>query len=291
MRTLSLLAVSAVAGVAVLIAAPTPVQSFSSGAPPNFAGNALQANGTPQTCAVSGCHATFDLNSGTGGVSIEAPSTAVPGQPVRVTVTVDNQTQAAPGATRRQGFQATVRDPQDPTGDLIGALALSDPSNTRFAQGNQGFVTHTSGGTSQTSWEFEWTPDGSVATARIFVAGNAANGVGSSGDHIYTATADVTIASTAGEGDLEVAFEVAPPRPHPARVGTPSVVEVVLDEPGRLSARVVDGLGRTVRVLEDGARGAGTATLALPTDVPPGTYFVVVEGPGGQRTQPFVVVR
>ncbi|MGB3542562.1 choice-of-anchor V domain-containing protein [Rubrivirga sp.] len=286
MRTLPLLVLSTVAAVGFLIATPAPVQGFSGGAPPNFAGNIDQANGTPRTCGVNGCHATFDLNSGPGSVSISAPSTVAPGDTVRVTVTIDNQTGS------RQGFEATVRDPADPAADVPGTLAIVDPSNTQFAQGNTGYVTHTSGGTSETEWQFDWTPDGSVGTARVYVAGNASNGNGaSSGDRIYTATADITIASTAGEGRPQLAFHVDTPRPHPVRVGAPSVLEVDLEEPGTLNVRLVDGLGRTVRDVASGDRPAGSLSLSLPTDVPPGTYFVVVQGPGGQRTQPLVVVR
>lgn len=291
-RTLPLLVVSAVAAVAFLVLTPAPAQSFSGGAPPNFAGNINLADGTPRTCAVSGCHATFALNSGSGSVSIAVPSMAAPGQAVRITVTVDNQTDAVPGSVVRQGFEATVRDPLNPSANIPGTLNIVDPANTQFAQGNPGFVTHTAGGTAQTSWTFDWTPDASVGTARVYVAGNAANGgEGSNGDHIYTATADITIGSTASRPDLEVAFEAETPRPHPARAGSPSRMDIVLDRPGTLVVRLVDGLGRTVRDVVREERAAGETSVALPTDVPPGTYFVVIEGPGGQRTQPFVVVR
>ena len=284
---LGLLGVAALAAVVAL--APTPARGNSSGANPGFAGNRSDG-GTPRTCVV--CHSAFALNSGSGGVAVEAPATAEPGQTVRVVVTVDNQTPAASsGIPKRQGFQATVRDPE--TGALFGSFALPDPGAVQqVGSGTDLYVTHTSGGSAQTSWAFDWVVGPDEGTARIYVAGNAADGVGTAGDYIYTATADVAVAATAAAPRPEAAFALGDPRPHPARAGQPVRLGLDLDAPGPVAVRLADGLGRTVREVARGDRAAGPGVVSVVTDgLAPGTYFVVVEGPGGRRTRPLVVVR
>ena len=104
-----------------VVLTPLLAVAFSNGAPAQFAGNITRTDGTLQTCAVSGCHATFPLNSGTGGVAISAPTEAGADATVTVTVAVDNQTAPQGG---RQGFEAAVRNPT--TGAAWGTLTLTD---------------------------------------------------------------------------------------------------------------------------------------------------------------------
>ena len=275
-----------------IVLAPAVAIGLPQGANPGFAGDKAQADGTPQTCAVSGCHASFALDSGSGGVAVEAPSGVSGGETVTIRVTLDNQTPIAAGAARRrQGFEATVRDPA--TGDLWGTLALADPANTRFAAGNPGYVTHTEAGNAQTTWTFDWTPGTArQGTARVYVAGLAGNGVGASGDYVYATTADVLIAPTPREERPDLAFSVGAPRPNPVRAGGVAVVDLSLRRPGAVAVRVVDGLGRTVRTVAQAARAAGDTPVTVPTaGLAAGTYFVVVEGPGGRRAVPLAVAR
>ena len=265
---------------ATFVLAPSPVQGKSTGASPGFAGNVTLSSGGPQTCAV--CHSSFALNSGGGGVTISAPETAAPGETVTVTVTVDNQT----GGDPRQGFQATVRDA---AGDLHGALVVTDAAGTKLV-GSDDYVTHTN--TAPSTWSFDWTVGEEAGVARIYAAGNAANGNGgTSGDRVYTALAEVAVAATDAETAPDPTFTVSAPRPHPVRTGAPASVTVSLGRPGAVAVRLVDGLGRTVRTLAE-VEGAGPLPVRLETaGMAPGPYFVVVDGPGGRRVQPFVVVR
>src|SRR5262249_17828832 len=55
-----------------------------------------------QTCVV--CHSSFPLNSGTGTVTINTPSSYQPGQTYQITV----QDQTTDQSRRRWGFQLTV---------------------------------------------------------------------------------------------------------------------------------------------------------------------------------------
>ena len=275
-----------------IVLAPGLAIGLPTGANPGFAGHTNQADGTPRTCAVSGCHASFELNAGTGSVHIDAPADLAGGQRATVTVTLDNQTPLAPGASRRrQGFEATVRDPE--TGDLWGTLAVSDAANTRYTTGSEAYVTHTEAGNAQTVWTFDWDPGTARSgRARVYVASVAGNGVGSSGDYVYAATADVLVAPVAEEARPEVAFTASAPRPNPIRSGGVAVLDLSLRQPGAVSVRLVDGVGRTVRLIAQAERGAGATPVTVPTyGLAAGTYFVVVEGPGGRRTVPLAVAR
>ncbi len=291
MNVLSRLAGLTVAAGIVL--APGLALGLSSGANPGFAGNVSTSDGTPRTCATSGCHDSFELNSGTGGVEIAAPDNAPAGAtPVSITVTIDNQTPIAGSASRkRQGFEATVRDPA--TGDAWGTLQITDAVHTRFTSGSEAYVTHTSAGNAQTSWTFDWTPgDARTGIARVYVAANAANGAGSDGDYIYAETAEISVSPVAQEARPDLAFSVSAPHPNPVRAGTTSVLDLSLRQPGAVSVRVVDGVGRTVRRVARAERGAGATPVTIPTEgLAPGTYFVVVEGPGGRRTVALSVAR
>jgi len=285
--TLALLLTVAVALAVGVVMTPSPAASRSSGAPPGFAGNAARTDGTAVTC--TSCHSSFELNAGPGVVTVEAPATAAPGERVPITVALDA---AALPAEGRQGFEATVRDPL--TGDLWGTLHLTDAVDTQYATGDKGYVTHTTSGTARGTWAFEWEPGAeATGTARVYVAANAANNDGGTGgDYIYSATADVVVAPTDGEARPEVAFEVSPPRPHPARAGGSVALSVTLDRPGALRVLLVDGLGRVVRRVADGERAAGVARVRLETaGLAAGVYGVVVEGPGGRLTRPLVLVR
>lgn len=284
----ALLVVASAYAVAV-----TPVQSSSGGAPTGFAGD-FQNDGVPQTCNTTGCHASFDLNSGSGSVTVDAPTSVAPGETVRITVTVDNQTDT--DGTRRQGFQAIVKDPD--TGEAVGRTFLTDAVNTRFAgfrAADTVYVTHTASGTAQTSWSFDWTAPTTDVPAgyRVYVAGNAANGNNaSSGDRIYTATADVAAGSVADEATPEaVRFRVSAPAPNPV-AGRRARLGVEMEAPGDLTVSVVDGLGRHLRTAASGPRGTGRHEVEVDVEgLAPGLYFVVADGPGGRRTQPISVAQ
>lgn len=280
----ALRSIAALAVVLAVVLAPSLGQTRSGGAAPGFAGDPIP--GEPQALACNACHTSFPLNSGAGGVAIDAPTAFGPGETVRVTVTVDNQTQPDGSGGRRQGFEAVVKDAA--TDEVVGTVALVDASNTRFASSREEYVTHTSGGTSQTAWAFDWTaPESPAGPVRIYAAGNAANGNGSSsGDRIYTATADLAPASTAATSTPGApAFDVGGPHPNPARGG---IVRLAVVGADGVAARLVDGRGRVVRDLGTSRAGALTVSTA---GLAPGLYFVVASGPGGRRTQPLVIAR
>ncbi|MEM7789605.1 MAG: choice-of-anchor V domain-containing protein [Bacteroidota bacterium] len=267
-----------------------PASSFTSGAPPGVAGDLLDGADV-RTCAI--CHSVPSGVDPGGSVAIDAPASVAPGETIRLTVTVDNQTEAA--GTRRQGFQAIVKDPA--SGEAVGSVTLVDP-NTRFSgfgATDTVYVTHSAPGTSATSWTFDWTaPTADVpASYRVYAAGNAANGNGGTGgDWIYATTADIAAAGVSVEGVPEAAqFDVSAPAPNPV-AGRLAHVEVEMDTAGDLSLAIVDGLGRLVRSVASGPRAEGRHRVEVEVDgLTAGLYFLVADGPGGRRTQPLAIAR
>lgn len=287
------------AGVLVVVGvvgAPLVAVSYPSFAPAGFAGDVTGSDGVVQTCTA--CHGSFPLNSGTGRVEISAPPQVAPGETVPVTVTVVNTTPPAEGGVgTRQGFTATVRD--NASGGFAGALALTDAAATRFAIGSTNYVSHTTAGTSRTTWTFDWTAPAEGGTATIYAAANAANGGdlpespgdNAAGDYIYTATQTVTVGTT-GAADGPAASRLGLGTPHPNPTSGRAVVRVKLAEAARVTVTVVDGRGRTVLRVADGPMAAGSHDVAVPAQgLAPGTYFVAVDAAGERRVRPLAVAR
>jgi hypothetical protein len=161
-----------------------------------------------RTCNDFGCHSSFALNSGSGKLSIEVPPHYLPGQTYRIRVTLQQTGQ------RRWGFQATVK--KEGKKERGGEIRIVDPQKTQFAVGGPSsasapqYIEQTEEGTFEgtvngpVSWEFDWVAP-SVGTGNVvfYVAGNAANGNGSSsGDYIYTTRVVVPEASPIVPGDV-----------------------------------------------------------------------------------------
>ncbi len=99
-------------------------------------------------------------------------------------------------------------------------------------------------------------------------------------------------AATAGEEDAAAAgFSLAPVSPNPVAGGSRTVLEV--REAQHVRAEVVDALGRRVRVLFDGALGAGgrQALEVGGTALPAGTYVLRVTGEQFSAARMFSVAR
>lgn len=288
--------IGALALVAVL-STPRVAATFPSGSPGGFAGNNLDVdslgNNVVRTCNDRGCHQSFELNSGTGGVSLSVPSGVEPGETVAVTVTVDNTTPPADGSAtgRRQGFEVAARDP----GNVgAGTFTITDASTSRLLFGGDPGVTHSISGTTVSSWSFDWTAPAAPGPVTFYAAGNAANGDGfKAGDYIYTTTATVLVGGTAGAEAprAEARLTLSAPHPNPVRTGR-TAVRLTLPEAGPAVVRVVDGRGRTVRRVLDERLGDGARDVVIRTDdLAPGLYFIVAEAAGRTSVQPVSVVR
>lgn len=269
---------------AVLLLFPILGLSHSSGAAPGFTGGPADAG----TCQV--CHASYEVNSGTGSVSVEAPDDFVPGLTYDFTVTVDNTTDPQ-GDLPVQGFQLSV---QNAAGEHIGELIVTDTKNTRLSGGSTNYVTHTSVGRFESTWTLSWiAPIENVPDeVTIYVAGNAAAGNGIPvDDYIYTTTATMTPKDTSIDPPRlpgVLVFESVYPNPLRDR----ATVRLSANEALPVTITVYDGLGRAIHVTEAGMVAAGERELPLVLpDLPSGLYLVEVSTPQGALVRPVTVVR
>src|SRR5262245_1427119 len=160
----------------------------------------------PRACTQ--CHTTSALNSGTGSVKIVLQSGQfyVPGVKQRVAV------QIADSAQQRWGFELTARLNRDLENGQAGDFTpidnmtqiICEDSAPRPCASGPSFIQHTSAGTRNgttggATFQFDWMPPATnVGPVTFFVAGNAANGNGSSsGDQIYTSSVQLTPATPA----------------------------------------------------------------------------------------------
>jgi uncharacterized protein (TIGR03437 family) len=183
------------------------------GGPPN----GLTSAPGEQNCATSGCHASFEVNSGPGTLAIAGlPASYSPNQEIELSVTLNQANRVV------YGFQITAVDDQ---GRKAGEIILTEPQRTQTASENvagqlRQYVTHTFPGINpnamnQNRWTMRWkAPSQSIGRVTFYAAGNAGNGNGAtSGDFIYTtsaslppatlsAVASVSAASFAADGAL-----------------------------------------------------------------------------------------
>lgn len=268
------------------VLSPDLVLSYSSGAPATASGSPISEAAGIGDC--SACHGSFEVNSGTGSVTIEAPATFTPGETVTITVTVNNTT--PPVGTPKQGFEISVED--DAAQAHVGTLIVDDV-NTRFAGGDEHFATHTSTGNQDTTWTVGWTaPVEAPETVTIYAAGNATNGDFSpTGDYIYTTSLTMQRSGVANEPEavpLAARLDAVFPNPF---VET-AAVTYTLDRPMAVTLTLYDGVGRVVRVLEDGVRSAGAHTVPVEAgDLAAGTYFVQVRSEAGTEVRALTLAR
>jgi hypothetical protein len=143
-----------------------------------------------------GCHDTFDVDSGPGSLTIEAPPSYEPGMTYPITVDLSQEGQL------RWGFQMTALD------ELLqgaGTFAPSDANTQRQAAfdivTDRRYISHTEPGTAAgqangNSWTFQWiAPETDVGPVTLYAAGNAADNSDTStgsNDYIYTTTATIS---------------------------------------------------------------------------------------------------
>ena len=158
--------------------------------------------------ACTQCH-SGPLNPSGGSVQILAgAATYVPAAKQRIQVKITDPAQ------KRWGFEFTARLNNDLANGQAGTLTSVDANTQTFCEDDSSlpcrasapvqFIGHTLAGTrlgtgSPVTFEFDWTapPEGS-GNVTFYVAANAANGNSApSGDHIYTASLELTAAISA----------------------------------------------------------------------------------------------
>lgn len=171
-------------------------ETKSSGSP--LANTGSPGDGANNTCAKAGCH-FGTVNSFPGSVTIDVsdiPSSGYsPGQTYSISVTV------AEAGRSTFGFQLTA---EDASGNKVGSYTGNNQVRLEFTD----WVTHRmNSGTGV--WSFDWTAPSGVGDITFYAAGNAANGNGStSGDHIYTGSATVSLNPLASVNELTAQADV-----------------------------------------------------------------------------------
>jgi hypothetical protein len=238
----------------------------------------------------TGCHNSFPVNSGTGGVTITGlPTSWTPGQTYPLTVSV----QAATSPTSRvYGFQ--LSSVVDSTGKQAGTLAKVNatvqvicgapgvegvyPGINCAAAGAIQFAEHTNAGT-PSNFLVNWTApaDASIGAVRFNVAGNAGNGDSTNqGDHIYT---KVYTVSPLAVVDLSV---------HAFTMVDHGGISIITDGSGALNAgyaRIQPSSGTTpsgVAIFGERVGGTLVTEAGVPASAPLQNGRIYAEvGPGG----------
>jgi hypothetical protein len=153
---------------------------YSSGAPAGYTGS----HGEGRNC--SACHSGGNYTASVD-ISHNIPASGyVPGTTYQITVSVNSN-------AVRHGFEMTSEnDSHNRTGTF-----QSTDGNTQTLSNNQ-YISHTSSGTSRTSWSFNWTaPAAGTGNVGLYVSVNATNGDNNtSGDSPVTASVTVPEAGT-----------------------------------------------------------------------------------------------
>lgn len=274
--------------VAVVLLFPTVALTNGGGALPARTGAPGDATcGSGSTCHTDASGGMSNLNTGPGILSIEAPASYTPGQPLEFTVRLAQE------GINRFGFQTTVRDGNN---NFAGMFELLDTNTMRFASPAGFYVTHRSPGTFHTdeaAWTIRWIPSAEdIGPVTIYAAGNAANGNGaSSGDLLYTT--NVTIDPDVGLGVEETVtpvFTLHAAYPNPARVQ--ATIPYELKQPALVSLAVSDGQGRVVKTLDLGVQPLGKHHIQFGVaDLAAGSYFYTLRTPLGRASRALLVVR
>jgi hypothetical protein len=147
-----------------------------------------------QTCARSGCHDTYALNTGPGSISINvvgaANNTYVAGQTYEVNVTI------AQSGSNLFGFNVEALQPSGNNAGTLNTGVGSQAINVTVGANVRRNLTHTlaaGASSNQHTFSFTWTAPTDGSDVTFYVAGNAANSNGSdSGDRVYTTTLNLS---------------------------------------------------------------------------------------------------
>ena len=170
-------------GITFFVTGPLILLAFQEGPDP---GNTAAPGENPSACARLGCHVGVPTVGSGVEVTFAAGLSYTPGVKQTFTVKVTPQNGLTPN-----GFQLSIRpvsDANTQAGELTPTDARtqvicqdgkpSKPCNQTFPVQ---FIEHTFAGSAGSSWTFDWTPPATnVGAISVYVAGNAANGNGSS---------------------------------------------------------------------------------------------------------------
>ena len=154
--------------------------AFSSGPSAGLTGSPGDSN---NNCSV--CHSGADTNTSFGlsvSITTNIPSGGYAlGQTYTITVS-----QTSFGSATKHGFEITA---EIANASKVGTFAITDATNTQIRGTANDFVTHTSAGSGQTSWSFNWTaPSFDAGNVTFYTASIAGEGTGSTNTQMVLVT-------------------------------------------------------------------------------------------------------
>lgn len=234
----------------------------------NSSGSTAGRTGAPGESTCTSCHGG-SVQDGSSVVDITFPNAAttfLPDQTYDLTLDFT-------GGSAKNGFQLTVLDNSN---NKAGNLISTDNSTSISSAGGRQYLNHTFNGTSQTSWDFQWTAP-AIATTDVtfYVAANKTNSSGTnSGDVIYTKSMSFSQDPTAGIFELEeneMNFEVGY-----ASASNALKIDINIEEQNTAYVSLVDLQGKVVyeKQLGDLFVGMNNLSLNLPSSIEGGVYVV-----------------
>ena len=161
----------------------------------NTGGSPSGRTGAPGEATCTSCHSGSVLD-GNGGVNalqlVAGGNEYLPNETNAMQLTFND-------ASNKNGFQLVVLNDAE---EMAGSLIVSDAVNTKFVTSaflNREYITHTSTGTTQSTWNFDWLAPASGGDVTFYVATNKTNaGSTNSGDVVYVSEHNFTAPDVAG---------------------------------------------------------------------------------------------
>lgn len=161
--------------------------AFSSGPPDGHTGSPVDNNFETCNHHGTGCHNSYEPNTGTATFSILAPRRYTLSESLNVTVSFANSN------TAKHGFELSALDASN---NYVGTFNAIDGKTQTSSNGN--FIKQTSQGSDQSGnafWDVKWTAPVSIVPDPVtfYASGNEANGDGTNqGDYIYTTAQQIS---------------------------------------------------------------------------------------------------
>ena len=258
-----------------------PANSNGNGAPTGYTGSPFDN----KTCSQSTCHGgtateIFDV------ITSDVPITGYqPGETYNITATISDP------AKVKFGFEMA---PQDPNGLLLGTMALSDATHTKFTSSSHKYITHTSAGTSfpnhTATWSFAWTaPAAGTGDVTFYGAFNFTNNNGNdNGDIIHKST--LTIPEAFGTG-VENVRGITELNVYPNPVTDHLNIHYYLNHQEPVTITMYDLTGKQVCVFADEVQTAGTYHQSFPIDQDLATGVYLVDLKAGDQSYSSKIVK